>query len=92
MSKLVMRPIAAILVASIFLRCATTTNEPEPLDSCQSQIDNFEAALNVYSDDPTNRSKCIAVKEAGAALLNCPSLTQSQKNDYKATLDAIYCN
>jgi hypothetical protein len=84
--------IAVILISVFLIHCTAPSEPPLPVDSCQNLIDNFEAAKNVYLNDPSNRDKCIAVKTAGAALLDCPSLTTSEKNDYKAAVDAIYCN
>ncbi|HMG89338.1 MAG TPA: hypothetical protein VK589_04740 [Chryseolinea sp.] len=85
--------IAVILISVFSFHCATSSEPQMPFDgSCQNLIDNFEAAKNVYLGDPSNRDKCIAVKNAGAALLDCPSLSTSEKDDYKDTLDSIYCN
>jgi hypothetical protein len=84
--------IIIMLLSVVSLHCAAPSEPSLPTDSCQNLIDNFVAARNVYTSDPTNRDKCIAVKAAGAALLDCPSLSTSEKNDYKAAVDAIYCN
>ena len=81
-----------LIIALISIHCSTPSEPQLPVDSCQNLIDNFLAAKNVYTSDPSNRDKCIAVKTAGAALLDCPSLSTSEKNDYKAAVDAIYCN
>ena len=86
------RVVSAILISVFSIHCAAPSEPTLPIDSCQNLIDNFEASRNVYLNDPSNRDKCIAVKTAGGALLDCPSLTTSEKNDYKAAIDAIYCN
>ena len=84
--------VAVILLSMMSIHCATYTEPQLPSDSCQTLIDNFEAARNTYTDDPSNRDKCIAAKTAGAALLECPSLSTSDKENYKDVIDAIYCN
>jgi hypothetical protein len=84
--------IAVILISLISIHCASYSEPPLPMDSCDNLIDNFEAARNAYINDPSNRDKCIAVKTAGATLLDCPSLSTSEKEDYKDIIDAIYCN
>ena len=84
--------IAVILISLMSNNCATSSEPPLPIDSCENLIANFEAAKNAYMNDPSNRDKCIAVKTAGATLLDCPSLSTSEKEDYKDVIDAIYCN
>jgi hypothetical protein len=85
--------IAVILISLISIQCASNSEPPPPpVESCENLIDNFEAAKNAYINDPSNRDKCIAVKTAGATLLDCPSLSTSDKEDYKDVIDAIYCN
>ena len=84
--------IAVILISLISIHCASYSEQPLPIDSCGNLIDNFEAAKNAHINDPSNRDKCIAVKSAGAALLDCPSLSTSDKEAYKDVIDAIFCN
>jgi hypothetical protein len=84
--------IAVILISMMSIHCASYSEPPLPIDSCGNQIDTFEAAKNAYINDPSNRDKCIAAKTAGAMLLDCPSLSTSEKEDYKDVIDAIFCN
>ena len=84
--------IAVVLISLISFHCANYSEPPLPSGSCQTLIDNFEAARNAYINDPSNRDKCIAVKTAGATLLDCPSLNTSDKENYKDVIDAIFCN
>jgi hypothetical protein len=86
------RVTATAIVLSAFLFRCSSPQEPPPLDSCENLVANFDAAMSAYTSDPTNRTKCIAVKGAGADLLNCPGLSTSDKEDYKAVIDAIFCN
>ena len=84
--------IAVILISLMSIHCASYSEQPLPVDSCENLIDNFEAAKTAHINDPTNRDKCIAVKTAGATLLDCPSLSPSDKENYKDVIDAIFCN
>jgi hypothetical protein len=84
--------VAVILLSMMSIHCSTYTEPQLPNDSCQTLIDNFEAARNTYTNDPSNRDKCIAAKTAGTALLECPSLSTSDKENYKDVIDGIYCN
>ncbi len=93
MIKPIGRRIAVILISVMSIHCASYSEPPLPgPDTCQILIDNFEAAKNAYINDPSNRDKCIAAKTAGATLLDCPSLSTSEKEDYKDVIDAIFCN
>lgn len=84
--------VAAILVLLSSLNCSSPIAETPLAESCEPQIDNFSAALNIYMGDVNNRDKCIAVKQAGATLLDCPSLSPGQKANYKDTIDGIFCD
>jgi len=84
--------IAVILISLISIQCDSYVEPAIPNDSCQILIDNFEAAKTAHVNDPSNRDKCIAVKTAGATLLDCPSLSTSDKENYKDAIDAIFCN
>jgi len=84
--------IGVILISVISIHCASYVEPALPNDSCQILIDNFEAAKTAHVNDPSNRDKCIAVKTAGATLLDCPSLSTSDKENYKDVIDGIFCN
>jgi hypothetical protein len=84
--------IAMIAMVALLFCCTTGYVDSLGFEACDTQISNFEAAVNSYNADQSNRTKCIAAKEAGATLLDCEGLSESQKKDYKATLDGIFCN
>lgn len=88
--KLLTRTLSVILFV-IAIGCNNDSDPQLPVDSCETEINNFQAALTVYNSDQTNRAKCIQAKQAGQILLDCPGLSPGQKSDYKNTIDAIFC-
>ena len=88
-----MKVYRAVLIMLLFaLSCSEDSDPPPPADSCENLINNFESALTVYNSDPTNKNKCVYVKDAGTLLLDCDGLTAAQKTEYQNTLNGITCN
>jgi hypothetical protein len=81
----------SILLLGLAIGCSEES-DPTPVESCETLINNFEAALTVYNSDPANKGKCMQVKDVGALLLDCPGLTPTQKTEYKNTIDGITCD
>ena len=81
-----------IMLLGFALGCSEDSEPPPPTDSCETLINNFESALTVYNSDPTNKNKCLYVKDAGSLLLDCNGLTAAQKTEYQTTLNGITCN
>lgn len=60
--------------------------------SCDKSVDKYEAALNAFMADITNKTKCEALKATLNDLVACPGITAAQKAEYQADVDDIDCN
>ena len=85
------RAVLSIVLIAISLSCSEES-DPPPTESCENLINNFESALTVYNSDPTNKQKCLYLKDAGTLLLDCDGLTGAQKTEYQNTLSGISCD
>ncbi len=81
----------SIFLFALAIGCSEDS-DPPPTESCENLINNFESALTVYNSDPSNKGKCMQVKDVGAQLLDCTGLTPAQKTEYQNTINGITCN
>jgi hypothetical protein len=60
---------------------------------CDARVKDYEAAITVWSSDPTNASKCAAAKAATEKLISaCTLYTVAQRKQYEDALRDWKCN
>ena len=77
-------------VAALACGCGGSDNEVTTA-SCEKYLAKFNDAVTVYMNDIDDDSKCQALKSAARDILDCPSLTGTQRAEYEKALDDLPC-
>ena len=77
------------LATALLLGCGgDDDNTPQ---SCESDANAFQAALNAYMADPV-KSKCEALLDAADEVLDCPGITAEQRSQYEDAIEGVTCD
>ena len=79
---------AFCIATALLLSCGS--DDPSP-QSCENDINAYEAALNAYIADPV-KTKCEAVLAAAHKILDCPGITAAQRAQYQDAVSGASCD
>jgi hypothetical protein len=90
-TNLTSRLVLVLCVAAALVVGCGGSDDPTP-QSCDKTVGSYEADLNAYIADPTNKSKCQAFKSSAANLLDCPTLAAGKRKEYEDMVASISCD
>ena len=88
--NLISRLAPALCISTALLLGCGGDDDPTP-QSCENDINAFQAALNAYMADPV-KSKCQALLSAANNVLDCPGITAAQKAEYEDSIEGVTCD
>jgi hypothetical protein len=86
------KSIILLLIIGGIIACKKDSIEPSA-DNCQKVADEYLTVVNAWAADPTNKSKCEAVKKSLTNILNtCSVYTAVERKKYEDELKQFDCN
>ena len=82
--------VPVLCIATALLVGCGGSDDPSP-QSCESDANVFNAALNAYLADPV-KSKCQALLDAADEILDCPGITPAQRSEYQDSIAGVTCD
>ncbi|TAF93305.1 MAG: hypothetical protein EAZ32_19460 [Cytophagia bacterium] len=65
----------------------------DPAQACDKELEQYEAAIELWSKDITNKAKCEAVKKSLTNIIrNCSLYTAAQRKVYEEQLKDSTCD
>ncbi len=87
-----MKKILILLAIVGIVACKKDSIEPSA-DNCQKVTDEYTTAINAWSNDITNKSKCEAVKKSLTNILSaCSVYTAVERKRYEDELKKFTCD
>ena len=69
------------------------SNVLDPAQNCGKELEQYTTALEEFSKDPTNKTKCEAVKKSLTGIINsCSIYTAAQRKIYEDQLKDTTCD
>lgn len=81
-----------VLCVAVALLAGCGGDDDPTTNTCDKSVESYEATLNAFIADPTNKTKCQAFKSEAADLLDCPYLAAGKRKEYEDAVAAISCD
>jgi hypothetical protein len=91
-TNLTSRLVLVLCVAAALVVGCGGDDDPTTSETCNNSVESYEATLNAFIADPTNKTKCLAFKSEAADLLDCPHLAAGKRKEYEDAVAAISCD
>ena len=88
-----MKKIFILLIIADVLACKKENSIEPSADNCQRVADEYTKSISAWAADPTNKTKCEAVKQSLTNILSaCSVYTAVERKKYEDELKQFDCN